>query len=159
MNPKQAADSITPLLAQGEVGHVRFRPFQFGFSYPMHFLASWHKDDQSFPNAVPGPLGLRHRWRRRDYLPQHGGSLRQAAFVEALGRTPTNNESVLHLGTWRQGPFIFNPVCFYILFDGEKQLGVLSEITNIPWRQRQSYWIPAGAGETHSRHFAKEFHI
>ena len=167
MKARQTTNSRAPLLAQGVVRHQRFRPFGFYFSYRVHLLGSWHENDHQEPKKIPGLLGTSASWRRKDFLPQHPGSLRQAAFQEALQRSPRPAERVLHFGTWRQGLFHFNPVCFYLLFDGDHLIGVLSEITNTPWRQRRCYWVPntedsplpASQQQTAHRTFQKDFHI
>jgi DUF1365 family protein len=162
------------LLAEGHVTHRRWRPFPFAFSYAMRLVGSWHRDDVHQPASLPGPFCngnvLPWRWRRKDYLPQQPGSIRQAAFQQALGRAAQNNDAVLHFGMWRQGIWHFNPVCFYLLYSGKDFLGVLSEITNTPWRQRHCYWTPAvnpattnattpSATASAQATFAKAFHI
>jgi hypothetical protein len=81
-----------------------------------------------------------------------------------------------HLGAPSKGPIYLlthlryfghamNPVSFYYGFDEDNETlrWILAEITNTPWGERFSYFLPVDGGETrseiHTFDFPKRFHV
>ena len=58
--------------------------------------------------------------------------------------------------------YCFNPVTFYYGFDeaDERVVWILAEITNTPWNERHSYFLPHQDGDKKMHwEFAKAFHV
>ncbi len=104
------------------------------------------------------------RFRRRDYLGDPALPLAAAVrdrVEELSGARPDGPIRVLtQLRSWG---LCFNPVSFYYCLDaaGEHVDAVLTEVTNTPWGERQSYLLRGGAGSPAVLRgtFAKELHV
>lgn len=165
-------DATTPLASavyEGRVRHRRFAPRPHDFDYRM---AQLYLDLDELERV------FRHRWlwslnrrnvaefRRGDYLGPSDMSLSDAVrdrYEQATGTRPTGAIRLLtHLRYFGK---VFNPVSFYYCFadDGETLVGIVCEITNIPWRERHAYVLPVStardSGSAWLWTFAKTFHV
>ena len=114
------------------------------------------------------PWWKRHRpgWARfvrSDYLgPSHlplDEAVRQRVYEESKAYPKGPIRMLTHL---RYVGYCFNPVTFYYGFndDGETLEWILAEITNTPWNERHSYFLPiAQDNPQRSWEFPKDFHV
>lgn len=154
----------------GAVEHQRLVPRRHEFRYS----AAWiYLDLDEGPRAFAGSRlfaferGALFSFRRRDHLRDPGGGttgdLRDAvrSRVEAaLGRRPAGPVRVL---TQLRGlGYLFNPVSFYLCFEGEALDAIVAEITNTPWGERHAYVLDARRGGPEGPwrfEFDKDFHV
>lgn len=172
MNMRTRPD-IKPLLAsavyEGNVRHRRFAPHPHAFDYRMAQLyLDLDEIEQVFTRRWL--WSNRHanvaEFRRNDYMGPSDLPLAEAVrqcYEKATGSRPLGPIRLLtHL---RYFGVVFNPVSFYYCFDedGETLLGVVAEITNIPWRERHDYVLPVVAadrqGSALTWNFSKTFHV
>ncbi|HET7268635.1 MAG TPA: DUF1365 domain-containing protein [Oleiagrimonas sp.] len=164
--------ATTPLAScvyEGRVRHRRLAPHPHDFTYCM---AQLYLDLDEIEQV------FRHRWlwstthanvaqfRRSDYLGDPEWSLADAVrdcYEKATGTRPTGPIRLLtHL---RYFGMVFNPVSFYYCFDtdGKTLLGIVTEITNIPWHERHDYVLPMETAQAHGSAwvwtFPKTFHV
>ncbi|MGI8429044.1 MAG: DUF1365 domain-containing protein [Solirubrobacteraceae bacterium] len=151
-------------LYEGTISHRRVHPRQ-QFS---HRLTLAYVDLEELPELLggrlvaPGPGLL--RFRRRDYLGEHGGPLPDAVrdtVEEQLGDRPAGPIRVLT--QLRSLGHCFNPVSFYYCFDaaGERVQALVAEVTNTPWGERHAYALRAGddASRVLTAEFDKALHV
>jgi uncharacterized protein len=128
-------------LYSGTIRHRRFAERQREFE---HGMAMAYIDLDELPRLLGGRLVAQRpglvRFRRSDYFGQ--GDLGSAVRAR-VGLTDVGPVRVLtHL---RSFGHCFNPVSFYYCFDRDEQLqGLLAEVTNTPWGERQSYVLRRG---------------
>jgi uncharacterized protein len=160
--------ALEPGLYVGKVRHRRRRPRAHAFTYPlfMAFLdvdripelcrvspflsygrwnwAAFHEADQFGDPALP----LRERLRRDAEAKGHqlpAGPIYLLTHLRYLG-------------------ICFNPVSYFYCYDeaGSLEL-VMAQVTNTPWRERHTYWMPVGQGHPGrggiSFDVAKNFHV
>ncbi|MDF1799622.1 MAG: DUF1365 domain-containing protein [Planctomycetota bacterium] len=179
-----ATTSTRSRLMTGRVYHERLTPKRHAFGYP----SAWcylDLDEVASGQLESGRLFSAERaavlrFRRSDYI---GGSHttpsddRAAALdlksvvldrVETkLGRRPPAGARVRLLTQVRNLGYVFNPVSFYFVFQGEAEddeqlVAIVAEITNTPWGQRYDYVFDArrsAPGELVEFDFAKRFHV
>jgi len=157
-----------PALYIGEVRHRRTKPKVHAFTYPlfMAFLdvdripdlcgvsrllsygrwnwAAFHEEDQFGDPALP----LRERLRRD---------------AEAKGHALPDGPIYL-LTHLRYLGICFNPVSYFYCHDREGRLAlVMAQVSNTPWRERHTYWMPVAEGQQGpngvSFDVAKTFHV
>lgn len=161
--------SLASVVYEGNVRHRRFAPHAHAFDYRM---AQLYLDLDEIDTV------FRRRWlwsnhhvnlaefRRSDYLGAPDMSLADAVrqcYEKATGSRPLGPIRLLtHL---RYFGFVFNPVSFYYCFDtdGVTLLGIVAEITNIPWRERHAYVLPVATADRRGSAmvwtFPKTFHV
>lgn len=153
---------------EGTVRHRRFAPHAHEFDYRMAQLyLDLDEIDRVFDDRWL--WSSRHRnvaeFRRADYLGPRDLPLAEAVrqrYEEATGERPLGPIRLLtHV---RYFGLVFNPVSFYYCFDiDEKLVGIVAEITNIPWKERHAYVLPANTASWHGCalewSFPKTFHV
>jgi len=151
---------------EGRVVHKRFGPRSHHFSNRLFLMyldleELPHLFDSSWSWSTSRPALA--RYRREDFLGPHDVTLDEAVrndFEAQLGTRPTGPIRLLtHL---RYFGYIFNPVSFYYAFDtsGEQAEAVLAEITNTPWKERQTYAIRlTGKQKSGVSVLEKAFHV
>ncbi len=148
----------------GSLRHRRYRELAHEFSYPVRFV---YLDLDELPSLAGGRLMRRApgawRFRRQDYLGPVSLPLDVAVRdrVEAeLGERP--NGPIRMLTQLRSFGVAFNPVTLYYCFDaaGEQLHSVLAQVTNTPWRERQTYALgPWHHGRVLHASTAKLMHV
>jgi len=157
-----------PALYVGQVRHRRQKPKVHAFTYPlfMAFLdvdripelcrispflsygrwnwAAYHEADQFGDPALP----LRERLRLDAEAKGHalpGGPIYLLTHLRYLG-------------------ICFNPVSYFYCYDLEGRLAlIMAQVSNTPWRERHTYWMPVAEGHQGpggvSFDVAKTFHV
>lgn len=171
MNATTERPDTPPISAvyEGKVRHRRFAPHAHAFDYRM---AQLYLD----LDEIERVFETRWLWsashanvaefRRADYLGPTDMPLGEAVrrcYEKATGERPSGPIRLLtHL---RYFGFVFNPVSFYYCFDSDAQtlVGIVAEITNMPWRERHVYVLPVETARRHGRawqwDFPKSFHV
>lgn len=141
-----------PAIYVGEVRHRRLKPKAHAFTYPlfMAFLdvdripelcrvspflsygrwnwAAFHEEDQFGDPALP----LRERLRRD---------------AEAKGHALPEGPIYL-LTHLRYLGICFNPVSYFYCHDRDGRLAlIMAQVSNTPWRERHTYWMPVAEGQ------------
>jgi uncharacterized protein len=122
-------DVPLPAVARTTVGHMRTRPFRYGFS---HRSTSWLVDaddaGRPFPRGLRGVLSL----RAGDHLGPGEGALGDKLRRRLQEQEITwTCERVLVLAGARTFGHVFDPLTTYFCFDGTGRLeGVLAEVHN-----------------------------
>ena len=141
-----------PAIYLGEVRHRRLKPKAHAFTYPlfMAFLdvdripelcrvspflsygrwnwAAFHEEDQFGDPALP----LRERLRRD---------------AEASGHALPEGPIYL-LTHLRYLGICFNPVSYFYCHDRDGRLAlIMAQVSNTPWRERHTYWMPVAEGQ------------
>lgn len=121
-------------IAWGEVGHFRFTPKRYGFSYP---LFTFELDLDELENLSISPRLFAHNKRAllsirsRDYL-EGEGSLRDKVErilrAQGVGERP---DRITLMTMPRFCGYIFNPVSFFACFDSEgRVVGLITQVNN-----------------------------
>ena len=151
---------------EGTIRHRRHGPQHNSFTYKL-FMAYLDL------NELPKVFQLSSWWKlhkpgfarfvRKDYLGPRDIPLDRAVRlrVEQEGHAyPTGPIRMLtHL---RYAGYCFNPVTFYYGFadDGKQLEWILAEITNTPWNERHSYFLPVLNNDGPRQwEFEKAFHV
>lgn len=141
---------------EGTVRHRRMTPVRHQFEYGLFLM---YLDLAELDTVFAGRWlwSTRRRnvaqFRREDHLGDRSTPLDAAVrdLIESRGyRRPDGPIRLLtHL---RYFGYVLNPVSFYYCFDRADQRVeyVVAEVTNVPWRERHNYVIPAAACERHS---------
>ncbi|SEI10818.1 hypothetical protein SAMN05660691_03736 [Rheinheimera pacifica] len=152
---------------QGEVGHLRVSPLEYGFSYP---LAHYWLDCSMLDKTSLQASGIAFErfgalsFRRKDYLPG-SGSVHSAVCskVAELGgtTTPAKVYILTPLANWG---LYFSPLTLYYCYDEQDHFCyLLAEVTNTPWNERHYYLqtMPLHALDAGLHHFVHEkaFHV
>lgn len=154
----------------GRVQHRRLRPNRHGFGYRVAWI---YLDLDEGPRAFAGSRLFRFEapglfsFQRRDHLEDPDGRTEgdlgdavRARVGASLGRRPSGPVRVL---TQLRGlGYVFNPVTFYLCFEGDTLDAVVAEITNTPWGERHAYVLDArrcGPDGPWRFEFDKDFHV
>lgn len=156
--------TTTSCLYEGTVRHRRFEVRPRTFRHP---LALAYVDLDELPSLLEGRLVRRRpgivRLRRRDLFGDPGTAPAIAVADEVerqCGHRPGGPIRVLT--GLRSFGVCFNPVSFYLCFDGSGQHleHVLAEVTNTPWGERHAYVLSGtGAGPRLTGESDKELHV
>lgn len=154
---------------EGLVRHRRHAPHAHQFRYRVAQLyLDLDEVEKVFEHRWLWSVGRRNlaQFRRADYLGPAELTLTEAVrqrVEQATGQRPAGPIRLLtHL---RYFGYVFNPVSFYYCFakDGITLDCILAEITNMPWRERHAYVLPASTAQSRGRalhwSFAKTFHV
>ncbi|MDY6829024.1 MAG: DUF1365 domain-containing protein [Pseudomonadota bacterium] len=149
----------------GELAHERFTPVAHRFAYRSGML---YLDLDEAPMLLarlpgwsmrrPAPAWL----RRSDFLgdPHHplADAVRDRVAI-TTGSRPSG--PVRMLTNLRYFGTLMNPVTFYYCFDatGSRPTHWVAEVTNTPWRERQSYVVALQDGPAKTHHFSKALHV
>jgi DUF1365 family protein len=147
----------SPILAsavyEGVVTHSRYAPHPHMFSYR---IAQLYLDlaelEQVFEKRWLWSTAGRNlaEFRRSDYMGPADIPLSEAVRRCVETRTGRYPEGPIRLLTHlRYAGVVFNPVSFYYCYqaDGITLDCIVAEITNIPWRERHAYVLPAAAAD------------
>ncbi|PKG49236.1 MULTISPECIES: DUF1365 domain-containing protein [Halomonadaceae] len=150
---------------RGTLSHRRFTPKPHAFSYQVWM--AWLDLDElpELFDKVPGFSARRPalaRFRREDYLGPVDRPLKTAVreeLVRQLGSAPTGRICVLT--QLRTLGCMFNPISVYYAYDHLGRLAaVLSEVTNMPWRERTRYASAVDPSRhSHQARFDKDLHV
>ena len=150
---------------RGTLRHRRFTPKPHAFSYQVWM--AWLDLDElpELFDKVPGFSARRPalaRFRREDYLGPADRPLKTAVreeLVRQLGSAPTGRICVLT--QLRTLGCMFNPISVYYAYDHLGRLAaVLSEVTNMPWRERTRYASAVDPSRhSHQARFDKDLHV
>ncbi len=132
------------MLLSGRIYHQRVSPLQHRFNYPAWYQA-WD-------------LAAKHPFNTRRHIDDRAVSLIDKAREAATTLGIDASGSIVLLA---QPPFAgigFNPLSVYYCRDAQGQpSGVLLEVRNTPWRERQIYALPS-TGDLHHE-WEKTFHV
>jgi uncharacterized protein len=150
--------------------HHRVRPREHRFANRIFFLAL----DLSELDAVSQGLVLFSRNRRNLY------SFQDADFLTGTARAASSGGPLLetvrsHLAAQqieagqalrvvlvaipRIVGYLFNPVCFYFCYEGQRPLGAVAEVTNT-FREVKTFWVPPTEDGSHfEARLPKEFYV
>lgn len=159
----------TDALYVGHIGHRRFTPKPHAFRYRIFQLYL----DISRIESTLKPFWFcsmeRFNWlgfRRKDYFGDTSLPLDVAVRRHVQNETGTAHEGPIFLLTHlRVFGYVINPVSFYYGFapDGKTMQWILAEITNTPWGERYSYFLPLHSADAEDDsgcwHFPKQFHV
>ena len=159
----------TDAIYVGHIGHRRFFPKAHSFRYRIFQLyLDISRIEQTLKPFWFCSTG-RFNWlgyRRADYFGDASLTLDAAVRRHVQSETGTAHEGPIFLLTHlRVFGFVINPVSFYYGYapDGCTLRWILAEITNTPWGERYSYFLPmdsAGDRDGAGRwHFPKRFHV
>lgn len=150
---------------RGTLRHRRFTPKSHTFSYQVWM--AWLDLDElpDLFDKVPGFSARRPalaRFRREDYLGPVDRPLKTTVreeLIRQLGSAPKGRICVLT--QLRTLGSLFNPISVYYAFDQQGQLAaVLSEVTNMPWRERTRYaCFVDSSRHSHQAYFDKDLHV
>jgi uncharacterized protein len=165
----QHAQEQQNCLYVGRIQHRRFLPKPHAFRYSIFQvylnIAEFEKTLKPFWFCS----SKRFNWlqfKRSDYFGDASVELDMAvrSHVAQLQNKPVTGPIFL-LTHMRYLGYVINPVSFYYGFADDKKtlLWILAEITNTPWGERFSYFLPVHeatqANTWHCWNFAKKFHV
>lgn len=153
----------------GYIMHRRFMPRPHAFRYGLFQLYLDIRRIEATLARFPFCSIGRFNWlqyRRADYFGNPSLSLDEAVRRHAESETGrAQHGPIFMLAHLRVLGLMMNPVSFYYGFDedGRTLRWILAEITNTPWGERFSYFLPVEAGHD-VRHpatwrFPKRFHV
>jgi DUF1365 family protein len=153
------------VIYQGYLRHRRFTPHAHKFTYRVFMM---YLDLDELDTVLKlSPFWSEKPWRparfrRSDFLGDPDIPLKQAV------RTRIHEET----GHWHDGPirmlanlryfgFNINPICCYYCFNSREELQyIVVEVTNTPWKERQSYVLPCDPKQRMQRiKFQKLMHV
>ena len=159
----------------GWVRHRRFRPRTHEFTYATQMVMV---NVEKMPSVLDRSRWWSRRWpapvqiRDGDYLPPE--SCEQDMDLASRARSRARSAGVddvsgpvLLLAQPRHWGYAFNPVVFFLLQDKGGELSAIgAEITNTPWDERHTYWLPVSASINSEQQsaglrfeFSKAFHV
>jgi hypothetical protein len=140
-----------PALYLGQVRHRRFRPKAHAFTYPL-FMAFLEVDRiQELCQVSPLLSYGRWNWAAYHEADQFGDPalpLRERLRLDAEAKGQRLPGGPIYLLTHlRYLGISFNPVSYFYCYDTAGQLAlVMAQVTNTPWRERHTYWMPVDQG-------------
>lgn len=148
----------------GEVEHRRFLPVQHEFRYRVCY---YYLDLDEIDGLFNVPLLMTKdrrgllSWWRKDYI--HPNDLPIRDVVTKAIHTQTGEAfagPIRMLTNISYFGFCFNPVTFYYCFDeNEKLKFIVSEVTNTPWKQRNTEVYPFRGDDKTLQQHPKSFHV
>lgn len=156
-------------LYSGNIQHRRFSPKQHAFTYRMFQVYLNTADIGNTLERFWFCSTDRFNWlsfRRSDYFGDPDTALDEAVRRHAEQQLGEPSKGPIYLLTHlRYFGYAMNPVSFYYGFDEDNETlrWVLAEITNTPWDERFSYFLPVNPGTAksgiHTFDFPKQFHV
>ena len=153
----------------GRIAHRRFVPKPHAFRYGLFQLYLDTRRIEATLSRLPFCSIGRFNWlqyRRADYFGDPSLSLDEAVRRHAEAETGQAQRGPIFMLTHlRVLGFVMNPVSFYYGFDedGRTLRWLLAEITNTPWGERFSYFLPIEPGHDARQpatwRFPKRFHV
>ncbi len=140
-----------PALYIGEVRHRRFHPKAHAFRYPL-FMA--FLDVDRIPELCQVSRLLSYgRWNwaafhEEDQFGDPSLPLRERLRQDAAAKGHTLPEGPIYLLTHlRYLGICFNPVSYFYCYDRQGALTlIMAQVSNTPWRERHTYWMPVVTG-------------
>ncbi len=140
-----------PAIYVGEVRHRRTRPKVHAFTYPL-FMA--FLDVDRIPELCRvSPFLSYGRWNwaafhEEDQFGDPSLSLRERLRLDALAKGHVLPEGPIYLLTHlRYLGICFNPVSYFYCYDQAGHLMlIMAQVSNTPWRERHTYWLPVAEG-------------
>ena len=154
---------LTSALYEGKTWHQRRAPFIRSFSMKM-WMAYVNLDEVStlgehvfVSNSRIRPL----QFRRSDYLGDPQTSLGNAVRAVVKDATGEQFEGTIYmLSQLRTWGWCFNPLSLYYCYDSSAHLRwVVAEVTNTPWKERETYVLPANAEGVREHVEHKRLHV
>ena len=150
---------------QGFLRHRRFTPHQHRFSYRV-FMMYLDLDELDEVLSM-SPFWSKRRWRparfqRSDFLGDPAVPLKQAVCDRIHEETGQRHLGrVCLLANLRYFGFVMNPIACYYCFDDQDNLQyIVAEVTNTPWKERQSYVLRCDPQQRYQRiSFRKRMHV
>jgi uncharacterized protein len=159
----------TDALYAGHVQHRRYASAAHAFNYSIFQVFLNTAEIEKTLDAFWFCSINRFNWlqyRRSDFFGDPSMDLDDAVRRHAAQQLGTPSKGPIFLLTHlRYFGYAMNPVSFYYGFDEDNQTlrWILAEITNTPWGERYSYFLPvaagAGTGKLHTFDFPKRFHV
>ena len=150
---------------EGVVSHCRFTPLRHKFSYKvMMVYLDLSELDEVFSLSRWWSLDKWNfaRFRQEDYFSQGKQNIQSSVRQKVEQKTGLKVDGKICLLTnLRWCGYLINPIsCYYCFDEHDELLAVLVEVTNTPWKERQTYVLPMlGSGcRLHAR-FQKEMHV
>jgi uncharacterized protein len=147
---------------QGEVGHLRVSPREYGFRYR---LAHYWLDCSALDSTALEAVGVCYErfgalsYRRKDYLPGADSivtAVRNKVAELGAQQAPEHIYVLTPLANWG---LYFSPLTLYYCFDKHGDFCyLLAEVTNTPWNERHYYLQTIRSGQQHYQH-SKAFHV
>jgi DUF1365 family protein len=163
------ADIQQDALYIGTVAHRRHLPKKHAFRYAMFqvYLDISRIEKTLAPYWFCSTRRFNWLWfRRTDYFGDSAKSLDSSVRSHAEELTGKAHDGPIFLLThMRFFGVLMNPVSFYYGFDNDRKtlLWILAEITNTPWGERFSYFLPVAKEENplgqNAWRFPKRFHV
>lgn len=156
-------------LYSGYIQHRRFTPKKHAFTYRLFQVYLNTADIGAVLDRFWFCSTERFNWlsfRRSDYFGDPDMALDDAVRRHAEQQLGAPSNGPIYLLTHlRYFGHAMNPVSFYYGFDEDNETlrWILAEITNTPWGERFSYFLPVDGGVTgsgiHTFDFPKRFHV
>ncbi|WLT30627.1 DUF1365 domain-containing protein [Geothrix sp. PMB-07] len=151
-----------PALYVGEVRHRRLKPKVHAFTYPL-FMA--FLDIDRIPELCKVSPFLSYggwNWAAFHEEDQFGDPtlpLRERLRLDAETKGHALPDGPIYLLTHlRYLGICFNPVSYFYCHDREGRLAlIMAQVTNTPWRERHTYWMPVAEG--HQREGGVSFEV
>ncbi len=141
-------------VCRGTVSHCRLMPRRHHFRYPVSYV--WLDPDRPDELCGAHPLWSSRRpaparFRRRDYGASTTGALGDQVRDEleaVVGRRPSGE--VRLLTQVRRWGWLFNPISVFVAWDADPDtpVGVVLEVTNTPWKERDRYVLAVHPDES-----------
>tara|TARA_B100000676_G_C18048523_1_gene829562 strand:+ start:1313 stop:2101 length:789 start_codon:yes stop_codon:yes gene_type:complete len=159
--------------APAVIQHRRFEPKRHEFTYKLKYLL--FDPDQIEHHCEKSPLWSSKKWnllalKPTDFLADYQGqTIRDklnSLFQQEQNLLLPSTSEIRVLALPRCFGYAFNSVVFYFIFEDQKPIYIVSEITNTPWGEKKAY-IHACTTQPHTENqpntfhfdFQKEFHV
>ena len=150
---------------KGSLRHRRFYPQEHKFSYQVFMM---YLDLAELETVFKlSPWWSQKPWRparfeRGDFLGDPGVPLDEAVRKRIFEETGEwHNGPIRMLSNLRYFGFVMNPItCYYCFDENENLTTIVPEVTNTPWKERQSYVLKCDPDKRIQRiYFQKEMHV
>lgn len=160
--------SIVP----AQIRHRRYLPKKHTFNAQLNYLC--FDPDQTHIFSQQSMFWSEDNWnvlqlKHADFLLEYSGNLREKVRVlldDQAQFSLHEHHQIRVIALPRSLGFRFNSVVFIYIFEQQKPVFILSEITNTPWNERQTYVHDCrervqlhGAYEGYTFQFDKAFHV
>lgn len=148
----------------GEVEHRRFEPVSHEFRYKVCY---YYLDLDEIDGIFNIPFLLTKdkwgllSWWRKDYIHPNDLPVKDVVKKAILTQTGESFDGPIRMLTnISYFGFCFNPVTFYYCFDRDEKLKfIVSEVTNTPWKQRNTEVYPFRGDKKTLQQHPKTFHV
>ncbi|MCU4674635.1 DUF1365 domain-containing protein [Catenovulum sp. 2E275] len=157
------ANPFNSAIYLGTTYHKRLKPKVHSFSYPIYFIYLDLDEITQITQQIKRFNTTKWAFAsfiEADYLPEQADntSLKQQVINKAIELGETENiNKVCMLGQIRTLGLYFSPVNFYYLFQDDRLISILAQVSNTPWNERHFYLVPFKPKQSHICH--KEFTV